>query len=442
MMNDAAISLEILPDSNLVSYLIIIKFGQEFPSENSFDFFTFLCSNKDFKVKNLNTVYSIFLQKEMAKKGKVFYAIRELNSTEFLNFCIENKTISKPPAEHLSNISLSWSANFQILIYSIGCYYMNPSTGKWEANGMNILNDSNIMYSHCSSTHLTEFAGGLVVLPSKIDFNYAFKNASINKNPIIYATVFSALALFALVLIFTLFMDKRDKKKIGMSLIENENGNYFYEVIFFTGLKREAGTDSNVELAIFAQNNESSLIKLQDDKRKCFRRGGIDSFIIPFEKKLENINYIRVLHDNSGKGASGSWFLDFVIINDLQTAEKYYFICEKWFALEKGDGLIDRILTVSTEKEKKNPRYLIKKQTKFNLKDGHLWYSLFARPIQTSFTRTDRAVCCFVLLFISMLFNILYYDLTSSDKSVSSNTVYFGPFVISKEQVIYLYHKI
>jgi polycystin 1L2 len=52
------------------------------------------------------------------------------------------------------------------------------------------------------------------------------------------------------------------------------------------------------------------------------------------------LNCIRVWHDNTGKGSSSSWFLKYIIIRDLQTLEKFHFICQRWFAVEKDDGKV------------------------------------------------------------------------------------------------------
>ncbi len=57
-------------------------------------------------------------------------------------------------------------------------------------------------------------------------------------------------------------------------------------------------------------------------------------------RSLGPLNYIRIWHDNSGAGASASWFLKYLIIRDLQTMEKWYFIGQQWFAVEKGDGRV------------------------------------------------------------------------------------------------------
>jgi chromate transport protein ChrA len=62
-----------------------------------------------------------------------------------------------------------------------------------------------------------------------------------------------------------------------------------------------------------------------------------------------------------------------------------------------------------------------------------LWFSVFERPVQSSFTRLDRLTCCFVLLSISMLMNILYYGVNTKS---SSNGVQIGTYVnLTVEQI-------
>jgi hypothetical protein len=57
-------------------------------------------------------------------------------------------------------------------------------------------------------------------------------------------------------------------------------------------------------------------------------------------RSLGLLNYIRIWHDNTGRGGSASWFLKYIIIRDLQTMEKSYFICQQWLAVEKNDGRV------------------------------------------------------------------------------------------------------
>jgi polycystin 1L2 len=127
-----------------------------------------------------------------------------------------------------------------------------------------------------------------------------------------------------------------------------------------------------------------------------------------------------------------SWFLHFIIVHDLQTREKFYFICNKWLAVDKLDGQIDRVIPVAGKKQKLDVVYMAEKQIKHKLTDKHLWFSLFIRPPISSFTRVDRLTCCFLLLYLSMFGNILYYGQESSS---SANDLILGPFRISQAGV-------
>src|ERR1700733_5593961 len=141
------------------------------------------------------------------------------------------------------------------------------------------------------------------------------------------------------------------------------------------------------------------------------------SRFISFEKKKKKkllfrslglLNYIHIWHDNTGKGSSSSsWFLKYIIIRDLQTMGKFHFISQRWFAVEKDDGKIERVLPVAGEIEKSQFSYLLSKKAYHSVSDGHLWFSIFSRPPSNKFTRVQRCTCCFVLLFLSMFLNIM-----------------------------------
>ena len=130
-----------------------------------------------------------------------------------------------------------------------------------------------------------------------------------------------------------------------------------------------------------------------------------------------------------------SWYLSHIIVHDLKTRQKFYFLCNDWLAVEKSDGRIDRCLFVAGERQKTQIKFLIQKQSKEKLKDNHLWLSIFTRPVQSSFTRLDRVTCCFVLLYITMLMNIMYYGVVNSSNSSSGLKV--GYFYVTTEQVRY-----
>ncbi len=148
---------------------------------------------------------------------------------------------------------------------------------------------------------------------------------------------------------------------------------------------------------------------------------------------MGSLTFMKIWHDNTGHGDFASWHLEYLIVHDLQTRERFYFICHDWLAVEKSDGKIERDLFVACEPQKSELKYFLQKEAKRNTNDSHIWLSVFYRPIHSSFTRLDRVTCCFVLLYLSSLLNIFYYG--TSRGSNSQDLLDFGLFKISLQQV-------
>jgi hypothetical protein len=225
-----------------------VKFGYT-PIVNAtyadYDTFETLCPNK---IRN-ESFYMFFQNMTQINgyKGFVGYSIRELDSSELNSYCLNNsQTIpsSFPLIQNQSN----FTNDFMLRAYSSGCYYYDVNTGKWSSNGMDIYEDTNLIQTHCSSNHLTSFAGGLVLLPSIINFEYAFSQPSPIQNPLIYSTIILVTLIYILFAVWARWMDLRDRKKMNITFMKDNhpNNSYFYELIVFTGDKNESGTNSKV----------------------------------------------------------------------------------------------------------------------------------------------------------------------------------------------------
>lgn len=44
------------------------------------------------------------------------------------------------------------------------------------------------------------------------------------------------------------------------------------------------------------------------------------------KEPLGELKYLRIWHDNAGKGADKSWYLNRVIVDDLQEKDRYIFM--------------------------------------------------------------------------------------------------------------------
>ncbi|CAF4054709.1 unnamed protein product [Adineta steineri] len=380
-----------------LAYLFIYKFDQ-LPqlntSINSIDGWTLFCP---LNLSN-ETLYKYFIDNQQTfDHQSIIYGLRELNSTEMINTC--------------SNTSI----NSAVIILI--------KNNQWKSDGLTVGPLTNHYETQCFSTHLTSFAGGFIILSESINWNYVFANADFMKNKTIYLTVNCVSVIYIILIMYARFKDKKDIEKLGVTPLpdNHQSDQYFYQIIVFTGQRQNAGTNSNVHFIVYGDNDETHIRTLADSQRKILQRVGIDSFIMAVPEPLGLLNCIHIWHDNTGKGSS-SWFLQYIIIRDLQTMEKLYFICQRWFAVEK----IKRILFVAGE-------------AYHSVSDGHLWFSIFSRPLSNQFTRVQRCTCCFVLFFISMFLNIMYYDLSAAAKtnnSTNTASLSFGSFYLNSQQVI------
>jgi hypothetical protein len=75
----------------------------------------------------------------------------------------------------------------------------------------------------------------------------------------------------------------------------------------------------------------------------CFNRK--DEFTIE-SPSVGEINKILIGHDN--KGLSSGWFLDRIIIEDVNLHRAYEFPCDRWLAKDEDDKQISRILLPKT----------------------------------------------------------------------------------------------
>lgn len=173
---------------------------------------------------------------------------------------------------------------------------------------------------------------------------------------------------------------------------------------------------------------------LKDPRRPKFGRGEIDQFLLTVPQTLGSVKEIHVWHNNAGK--SPAWYLFRVLIRDLQTESKWWFVCDQWLAVEEGDGAVDRRLKQATKEELTKFNILFVNATRKNLLDGHLWLSVFTRPPKSTFTRVQRLSCCLSLILKTMLANLMFYQAGADDTSTSDQSIHIGPFIFSVRQIM------
>ncbi|PVD28960.1 hypothetical protein C0Q70_11556 [Pomacea canaliculata] len=129
---------------------------------------------------------------------------------------------------------------------------------------------------------------------------------------------------------------------------------------------------------------------------------------------------LRIWHDNSG-GYQASWFLSRLDVEDLQIGQRYLFICERWLAVDKDNGVVDRFVPLAQQDEIMSFDRLFSEYTKIGITDTHLWLSCFMRPEPSTFTRVQRVSCCLVLLLLTMITSAMFYKAEDSETGDSSS---------------------
>lgn len=224
--------------------------------------------------------------------------------------------------------------------------------------------------------------------------------------------------------------------QVGVTpLLSNDpRDTYGYEITLQTGFQQKSRTTADVFIQLIGTLGDSETRMLKDPKRPKFGRGEIDQFLLTVPQSLGSIKEIHIWHNNAGR--SPAWYLFRVLIRDLQTDSKWWFVCDRWLAVEEGDGAVDRRLKLATKAELTKFNILFVNATRKNLLDGHLWLSVFTRPPKSTFTRVQRLSCCLSLMLSTMLANLMFYQVGADDNSTASQSIHIGPFIFSVKQIM------
>ena len=201
-----SIHLEMHPLNRNRSYLLIYKFDQP-PRLNSsisdIDGWSLLCPSM---------LHTFFLNNQQTSGHRsIIFGIRQLNGTDAQDRCTNQSTHADPPR---SDQPFRFTDNYELRLYTSGCYYLDVDH-RWRSDGLLVGPLTNLSLTQCLSSHLTTFAGGFVVLPEPINWNYVFANADFAKNKTIYLTVICAAILYIVFMIYARYYDKKDIEKVG-----------------------------------------------------------------------------------------------------------------------------------------------------------------------------------------------------------------------------------
>jgi hypothetical protein len=113
-----------------------------------------------------------------------------------------------------------------------------------------------------------------------------FSNADFMKNKTVYVTLICVCILYILLVIYARYKDKKDVEKLGVTALPDNHttDEYFYQIIVFTGHRKDAGTKSKVHFIVSGDENETEVRTFADPHRQILQRGGIDAFVMTVRK--------------------------------------------------------------------------------------------------------------------------------------------------------------
>ncbi|XP_048576191.1 uncharacterized protein LOC5508455 [Nematostella vectensis] len=340
-----------------------------------------------------------------------------------------SETTTAEPTE-----SVAANLNYTLNTFTASCFFYNTTTNSYDTTGITVGGLTTPELSQCFSTHLTSFASDFFVPPNKIDWSKISLD-ELAKNPTVFAFVLSIFGAYFLLVIWARRADRKDLEKVGLAPLPDNDprDNYLYEIVVYTGHARGSGTTSDVRMVLSGGLDETSPRQLKDPdpNRRKFCKGNVDYFLMAVPASLGKLQQLRIWHNNSG--TNPGWYLARIMVHDLQTDQKSWFINDRWLAVEEDDGMVERTLSVAGKKELTNFNLLFSTEARKNLTDGHLWFSVVARPAKSTFTRVQRLSCCLSIMLSTMLANCMFYQV--DDESSTGTSVHVGPFSFSMKQV-------
>uniref|UniRef100_A0A670YAW2 Polycystin 1, transient receptor potential channel interacting n=1 Tax=Pseudonaja textilis TaxID=8673 RepID=A0A670YAW2_PSETE len=379
-------------------------------------------------MENSNTEAGLYFQitfnRYVSREKEPFLAVCLFHSPE--RNCTASKEISLedmkegpqgdprlgPLGDHHLNITnhFVWSpVEVTLGLYSSLCQYFNTEEARWKTEGMAPLEGATPEKALCLTQHLTAFGASLFVPSHSVQFIKPPPGPGLNY--IVLLTCVVCLVTYSMAAVIVHKLDLIDISRVGSIPFCGKNGLYRYEILVKTGWGKGSGTTAHVGITLYGMDSKSGHRHLDDEN--AFRRNSLDIFQVATERNLGSVWKIRIWHDN--KGLSPAWFLQHVIVRDLQTYKSYHFLVNDWLSVDslENDGLVEKEVFAASEADLRSCFRIFIGELQRGFFERHIWLSLWDRPPRSRFTRVQRASCCCLLIFLFLCANAVWYGVVA-----------------------------
>ncbi|XP_054445386.1 polycystin-1 isoform X1 [Pteronotus mesoamericanus] len=312
-----------------------------------------------------------------------------------------------------------WSAlEVSVGLYTSLCQYFSEKEMMWRTEGLVPLEETSPSQAVCLTRHLTAFGASLFVPTSQVHF--IFPEPALDMNYIVLLTCAMCLVTYVVMAVILRKLDQLDISRVRVIPFCGKGGRFKYEILVKTGWGRGSGTTAHVGIMLYGADSRSGHRHLDGDR--VFHRNSLDIFQIATPHSLGSVWKIRVWHDN--KGLSPAWFLQHVIVRDLQTARSTFFLVNDWLSVETeaNGGLVEKEVLAASDAALRRFQRLLVAELQRGFFDKHIWLSIWDRPPRSRFTRVQRATCCVLLICLFLGANAVWYGVVG-DTAYSSGPV-------------------
>jgi hypothetical protein len=79
-----------------------------------------------------DSIHTYFIDNQKTSGHQsIIFGLRELNSTEVMDVCM-NSSLTSPP---ITNKQYNFTSNYELRIYTSGCYYLDTNNN-WQSDGL------------------------------------------------------------------------------------------------------------------------------------------------------------------------------------------------------------------------------------------------------------------------------------------------------------------
>ncbi|XP_058842315.1 polycystin family receptor for egg jelly-like [Acipenser ruthenus] len=326
-----------------------------------------------------------------------------------------------------SSRNISDTLVLNISIFSAQCSEFDGSSNSWSKFSckMGPLTDKDKVHCICNSTYfarsksqvqlpktyMRSVAGKVFVFPYFVDLSKIGRLfETVGRNMVTLITVFIIVLIYTCLAIWAFKRRRFDETNRDQVIVLPDNDPFdkvCYLVTIYTGTWPGSGTSADVFFRLIGSLDQSDIHLLKHPKHKTFHRDDVDTFLVTTKTDLGDLHSVRFWHNNAGN--SPDWYLSRVKVENLYNKQVWYFMCRKWFTTNKDGGILDRTFLATNQDMYVDKKDFFAIQLSVDLKCNALWFSVFARVIQSSFTRLQRLSCCFALLMSSLLTNIVLF---------------------------------